>query len=135
MTSKIALTALAALFAMTIGGSAGAARPRLTGEQQLAKAIAGRVAGEPVDCISLSDSRDQRIIDRTAIVYGTGATIYVNRPANARDLNRGDILVSNVVGNQYCRLDIIRTVDQATRVPTGFLSLRKFVPYRRATTR
>ena len=133
--SKVPLIALVMLSALAISASVDAARPRLTGEQQLAKAIAGRVAGEPVDCISLSASRDQRIIARTAIVYGSGSTIYVNRPTNARDLDRGDILVSNVVGNQYCRLDIIRTVDQATRAPTGFLSLRKFVPYRRAATR
>jgi hypothetical protein len=123
----LALAAGAALLACT----AAEAKPRLTGEEQLAKVLKGRVAGKPVDCISLSDSRDQQVIDKTAIVYGTGRTIYVNRPTNASDLDGDDILVSRIYGSQVCKLDIVHTRDRSSFFPTGFVGLQQFVPYRR----
>jgi hypothetical protein len=57
-----------------------AAAPRLEPEAQLARALEGRVAGEPVDCIQLRNIRSSRIIDDTAILYDAGGTLYVNRP-------------------------------------------------------
>lgn len=127
----MALAAGAALLA----GTALEAKPKLTGEEQLAKAIGDRVPGKPVDCISLFDSRDQQVIDKTAIVYGNGSTIYVNRPANARDLDRDDVMVTDIRGgSQFCRLDIVRTHDRSNFFPTGFISLEQFVPYRRVAS-
>ncbi len=81
----IALAAGAALLA----GPALQARERLTGEEQLAKMLEGRVAGEPVSCIPLHRTSKSRIIDRTAIVYDSGRTIYVNRPRNPESLEFG----------------------------------------------
>jgi hypothetical protein len=126
----MALAAGAALLA----GTAVEAKPKLTGEEQLAKALEGRVAGEPVNCISLFDSRDQRVIDKTAIVYGSGRTIYVNRPSNARDLDSDDIMVSTIHGSQLCDLDIVRTHERSGFFPTGFVGLEQFVPYRRVAS-
>ena len=120
--------------AVLIAGSAVAAKPKLTGEERLAKALEGRVAGKPVDCISLLDSRDQQVIDKTAIVYGSGRTIYVNRPSNARDLDSDDIMVSNIHGSQVCKLDIVRTHERSGFFPTGFVGLEQFVPYRRVAS-
>jgi hypothetical protein len=130
---KIAL-ALAAGAALLAGTAVEAAKPKLTGEEQLAKTLEGRVAGKPVDCISLFDSRDQQVIDKTAIVYGTGRTIYVNRPSNARDLDRDDIMVTNIHGSQLCSLDIVRTHERSGFFPTGFVGLEQFVPYRRVAS-
>jgi hypothetical protein len=126
----MALAAGAALLA----GTAVEAKPKLTGEEQLAKALEGRVAGEPVNCISLFDSRDQRVIDKTAIVYGSGRTIYVNRPSNARDLDSDDIMVSTIHGSQLCDLDIVRTHERSGFFPTGFVGLEQFVPYRKVAS-
>ena len=64
----IALAAGAALLA----GPALLARDRPSGEEQLARLLEGRVAGEPVSCIPLSRTSSSRIIDRTAIVYDSG---------------------------------------------------------------
>jgi hypothetical protein len=130
---KIAL-ALAAGAALLAGTAVEAAKPKLTGEEQLAKTLEGRVAGKPVDCISLFDSRDQQVIDKTAIVYGTGRTIYVNRPSNARDLDRDDIMVTNIHGSQLCSLDIVRTHERSGFFPTGFVGLEQFVPYRKVAS-
>ena len=108
-----------------------AARPRLSPEAELAKAVQGRVAGRPVHCISNSNIRSTRIIDRTAIVYDAGSVIYVNRPEGARQLDRWDTLVTRLFTNQLCRPDIVRLFDSGSRIETGFVSLGEFVPYRR----
>ena len=62
---KIAIFAVAA--AALLAGPALQARERLTGEQQLAKLLEGRVAEKPVSCIPLYRTSDSRIIDKTAI--------------------------------------------------------------------
>lgn len=121
--------------AALLAGTAVEAKPKLTGEEQLAKILEGRVAGEPVSCINFMDTRDQRVIDKTAIVYGRGTTIYVNRPSNARDLDRDDIMVTDVRGSsQLCNVDIVRTHDRSNFFYTGFVGLKEFVPYRRVST-
>jgi hypothetical protein len=124
---------LAAGAALAVG-SAADARTKQTGEEQLAKILAGRVAGQPVNCISVFDSRDQRVIDKTAIVYGSGRTIYVNRPTNARDLDDDDVLVSRVFGSQVCSLDVVRLHDRSGGWYRGFVGLQQFVPYRRVAS-
>lgn len=131
---KIALAL--ATGAAILAGTAVDAKPRLTGEQELAKLLEGRVAGAPVSCISLFQSRDQRVIDRTAIVYGSGNVIYVNRPTNARSLDRDDVLVSTPRGGQVCDLDIVRLHDHVGGgfMYNGFVGLEKFVPYRKVAS-
>lgn len=123
----LAAAALAALAT----GSALQAREKLTGEQQLAKLLEGRVAEKPVSCIPLSDARDARIIDKTAIVYDRGNVIYVNRPSGARDLDSDDIMVTHPTGGQLCSVDVVRMHDQSSHFFTGFVGLNEFVPYRR----
>jgi hypothetical protein len=135
--STMRITALAlATGAALLAGTAVEAKPRPTGEERLAKILEGRVAGEPVSCISQMSSRQQQVIEKTAIVYGSGSTIYVNRPTNARDLNRDDILITDLKGaNQFCSVDIVRTHDRSNFFYTGFVGLQEFVPYRKVAVR
>jgi hypothetical protein len=107
------------------------AAPRTSGEDKLAKLLEGREPGEPVDCISFSQSRDARIIDKTAIVYGSGRTIWVNRPVNARDLDSNDVMVTRTSLSRLCRLETVRLHDRSQFFFTGFVGLEQFVPYRR----
>ena len=101
-------------------------------EARLARALEGRVAGEPVDCIPLAAIRSSQIIDRTAILYRVGSTLYVNRPANgARSLNSSDALVLKTSTGQLCSVDTLRTFDTSSRFFTGNVFLGEFVPYRR----
>jgi hypothetical protein len=130
---KIALVLAATAVLAT--GSALSAREKLTGEQQLAKLLEGRVAEKPVSCIPLSNSHDARIIDKTAIVYDWGNVIYVNRPRDARDLDSDDIMVTNIHGSELCSVDVVRMHDQSSHMFTGFVSLGDFVPYRRVAQR
>jgi hypothetical protein len=108
------------------------AAPRDTPEQQLAKLLAGRTPGKPVDCISLSSSNSSQIIEGKAIVYRVGGKLYVNEPrSGAESLDDDDILVTKVFGSQLCSIDTVNLVDRSSRFPHGFVSLGKFVPWTR----
>lgn len=122
-----ALAAGAALLA----GPALNAKPRLTPEQRLEKLLEGREAGRPVSCISNYATRDLEILDGVALVYRSGSTLYVNVPRNPEDIDSDDILVTRTNGGQFCKLDIVHTVDRTSHFTTGFISLGDFVPYKR----
>ena len=120
-----------ALSALLVTSAAQAAtKPPLSPQEQLAKAIEGRVAGKPVNCIDFRSIRSSRIIDKTAILYDTGTTLYVNTPVSGAEwLDRDDIMVTSTSLSQLCNVDIVRLVDQGTRMQSGSVGLGKFVPY------
>jgi hypothetical protein len=108
------------------------AAPRDTPEVQLQKAIAGRVAGEPTSCITLSNTQSSRIIEGKAIIYRVGSTLYVNEPRSGADwLDDDDILVTKTYGSQLCRIDSVQLIDRTSRFQRGFVILGDFVPYRK----
>ncbi|WP_128891207.1 hypothetical protein [Erythrobacter sp. HKB08] len=100
------------------------------GEAELAELLEGYVAGEPVDCLSRHERDRMQIIDRTAIVYRDGDTIYVNRPRGAGFLDKWDVPVFRVYGTtKICRNDQVELVDRATRMAGPVIVLGDFVPY------
>lgn len=107
------------------------ARPKQSGEEKLAKLLEGREAGKPVNCIPSSQASETRVIDKTAIVYRIGSTLYVNRPTNADRLNDDDILVTKLFGSQLCSVDTVQLHDRTSFFWSGFVGLREFVPYRK----
>jgi hypothetical protein len=122
---------------LTLGALVAAASPALAkpfdGEAELAKAIAGRVAGAPVHCVNLRDVRSSQIIDHTAIVYDTGGTVYVNRPrAGLESLDRWDTLVTKTFSSDLCDIDVVHLYDSGSHMQTGSVFLGDFVPYKRA---
>jgi hypothetical protein len=120
------------LGAAAIAATPAAAEPRLTPEQQLEKELRGRVAGEPVKCINLFQVRHSRVIDKTAIIFGSGGTIYVNRPrAGADALSRWDAQLVKPFGTQLCSVDTIQMFDRTSGFYSGNVFLGDFVPYRR----
>ncbi len=129
LIKAIAATALCG--AALVAGPA-TARQKLAPEQQLDKLLVGRIAGRPVDCISLHQANHTQVIDKTAIVYDAGGVIYVNRPDNPRDLDDDDILVTELRGtDQLCSIDVVKLRDRTSFFYDGFVSLGEFVPYRR----
>lgn len=125
----ISIAAIAAGAALALPAQA---EQRPSPEQQLERALEGRVAGEPVSCVNLRSIRNSRVIDRTAILFEAGSTIYVNRPrAGASSLSRYDTQVLRTIGTQLCSVDSLRMVDPSTGVFTGNVFLGDFVPYRR----
>ena len=123
----VAVAATAALLA----APAVDARPKLTGEEKLAKMLEGREAGKPVSCIPSHLATETRVIDRTAIVYRIGNTLYVNRPTNADRLDDDDILVTKLFGNQLCSVDTVQLHERTGFFWNGFVGLNEFVPYRK----
>ena len=108
------------------------AKEKKSGEEKLEEMLEGRVAGEPVSCISdFRAGRDLRIIDGTALVYGRGNTIYVNRTRDPDRIDDNDILVTRKFGSQLCRLDIMTRVDRYSGFYSGNVFLTDFVPYTR----
>jgi len=124
LTAALGIAALAAAPAL--------AKDKLTGEQQLTKLLEGRVAEKPVDCIPLFTGSDNTtVIDKTAIVYGWGNVIYVNRPTNPDSLNSDDVMITHPTSGQNCSLDTIQLRDRSTHMYDGFVGLQQFVPWRR----
>lgn len=116
---------------LMLGGVA-QATPR-DGEAELARALQGRVAGEPVQCIDLHRVRSSRVITDTAIIYDAGGVLYVNRPDNGADqLNQWDTMVTRLPSTRLCNIDTVTMVDATSRNFTGIVFLGDFVPYRRA---
>ncbi|HZG47870.1 MAG TPA: hypothetical protein VEZ41_16615 [Allosphingosinicella sp.] len=125
------LLAIAAVAAAMVSVPA-QAQQRRDGEQRLQHELRGRVAGEPVNCINLRNTRNSRIIDRTAIIFDAGGTLYVNRPrAGAESLSRWDAQVVRPFGSQLCSIDTVQMVDATSGTFRGIVFLGDFVPYRR----
>lgn len=128
-----AMMSAAALTGLALTATADA-RPRLTGEGELARMLDGRVAGRPISCLTHSQTRDIQVIDRTALVYGSGRTIYVNRTSLPRQLDSDDILVTKLHSSQLCRNEVVRLHDRSSNMYNGFVLLEDFVPYTRVAT-
>lgn len=134
MRPLIATLFTAAILAAAPGPAA--ARERLAPDAQLAKLLDGRVAGNPQDCITLSSVTSSQVIDKTAIVYRIGDTLWVNRPKiGAESLGDDDILVTKTTGSQLCSIDTVELRDRTSHMYSGFVSLGEFTPYRRAATK
>lgn len=128
------LASLMAGAALALGAtSATAADQAEKGEARLAKMLEGRVAGEPVRCITTFRSNQPQIIPRVALVQDEGETIYVSRPANPRSLDSFDILVIDRFSpSRLCVEDRMRTIDRSSGMLTGIVFLEEFVPYTKA---
>jgi hypothetical protein len=122
----------AALIIIAFTGAANA-RSRETGEEELARMLVGRVAEQPVDCIRTWPSRSSNVIDGTAIVFGRGDVIYVNRTRDPASIDDNDALLIRKFGDatRLCRTDIVTTFDTTSRFYSGNVFLTEFVPYRR----
>jgi len=111
-------------------------RERLSGEAELARALEGRVAGEPVNCLNLHSIRSSRTIRGTALLYEVGNTVYVNRPRSGADrLDGWSAQINESNNSMLCSIDTVRMVDLSTGIMTGIVFLDEFVPYRRVRDR
>ena len=97
-----------------------------------ADALAGRIAGPPQSCVSALPTTSLRAIDPATLVYGFGATIYVNRLAyRCPGLTRTSTMIFELHGSQYCSGDHFRTVETGSTIPGPACFLGEWVPYRR----
>lgn len=119
---------------LLLGGVAALADPP-DREAELARALQGRVAEAPVDCIDMRRVRNTRIINGTAILYNTGNVIYVNRPDNgAESLRSWDQMHTRQFMSRLCSVDTVQMFDPNVHTLKGVVFLGEFVPYRRVRT-
>lgn len=122
---RIVLIPIAAL------GLLGAAAPAAPRKDALAEALAGRVAGKPVDCVEHSRLDGPQIIDEKTLIYReSGRRIWRNDLiAACPGLRPMDTLVVDVFGSQLCRNDHFRSVSPGMTIPGAICLLGKFTPY------
>lgn len=116
-------------------GVAGAAQDRWDkAEQAYTKALAGKVAGKPVDCIDTRRGNVSLSAYRDKLVYTVDRKlVYVNQTTGGCEgVARGDTLVTRQFQTRACRGDIAQTVSLPPRIPTGSCALGSFTPYRAA---
>ena len=58
----------------------------MTGEEELAKALEGRVAGEPQNCLPYAANNDMKIIDKTAIILISTILFFITGIMDLEDL-------------------------------------------------
>lgn len=114
--------------------SAGPAQPARTPEasRDLAKALAGRTAGEPMSCIPNYRATRMQIIDDGTILFHSNQTIYLQTPPGGcfGIGNQLNTLIHRGRGaNEYCEGDINRLVQLNTGMDRGSCAFGMFVPY------
>lgn len=109
-------------------------RAELTARQQLKldKALDGKVAGEPVRCISRFQGDNMSVVSDSTLVYRVNRNLVYRNDlqGSCRGLASGDTLVMELHGNQYCRGEMAHVVDLTTGMRGGSCALGDFIPYR-----
>lgn len=122
---------LAVLAAVALAGcSANAASDVAGDDTALNKALAGRVAGPPQNCISVT-ARDGPMIIGETLLYRDGRRLWRTEPVDGCPSLRGDpILVVEMHGSQLCRNDRFRTLDRSSMlIPGPYCRFGTFTPY------
>lgn len=127
----LSMTALAGACAPTPREAAQIQAREATEQEGLANALAGRVAGKPVDCVNQFQSRGVKAFGATILYTAGNGVIYRNETSGGCGNLGRDVLVTRTPSTSLCRGDIAQTVDLVARFPTGSCSFGEFVPYRK----
>jgi hypothetical protein len=120
---------IAGAVALAVAACATAADTRKA-DSDLAKALAGRTPGKPVDCIDRSTVDGPQIIDSTTLLYRSGRHVWRNTlEASCPALRQTSILIVEAHGSQMCRNDLFRATEVGSVVPGPICRLGKFTPY------
>jgi len=103
-------------------------------QAEFQKLTAGKVAGQPISCLSSYRRNDMVKIDDSTIAFKNGKTVYVNKLIGAcSGLNSGFYtLVTTSSGPGLCRGDIARVADVRTGMTYGSCAIGDFIPYKPA---
>jgi len=106
--------------------------PNPESAQKLAKALAGRTAGQPVDCIN--ERSKMQVVDDGTILFRDRGIVYVQQPhGGCYGLSSGMSLIRASFGTtRICSGDINQIVDVRTGFGTGACTYSEFIPYRKA---
>lgn len=108
------------------------AREAARNEATLDKALAGLRPGQPVSCIPAARHYDTIRAGDTLLYRESGRRIYrTDTGGGCFGLSRGDAIVTKSYTSEFCRGDIVHTVDLTTHTPSGSCSFGDFIPYTR----
>jgi len=119
------------LFALIFVAAGAMAADSNSDARDLAKALAGRTPGKPVDCVSSSWVEGPQIIGDRILLYREGGRVMRNDlPAACPGLDDDSIIVAEIHGSQLCRSDLFYTLQRGgSRIPGPHCQLGKFTPY------
>ncbi|HEX6661547.1 MAG TPA: hypothetical protein VF067_06745 [Sphingomicrobium sp.] len=92
--------------------------------------LVGRTAGPPQSCVNHDSSTSVHFTNRNALVFTSGPTVWLNT-TRCPALTDNDLPIFELSGSQYCRGDIVKTVDRYSGIPGPSCVLGDFIPYRR----
>lgn len=126
-----------AIGALALGCGAASAdtqsKAQARADRELGKALEGRVAGKPQDCISATGADGPQIIDQRTVLYRQGRNVWRNDlPDSCPGLDDDDLLVIELWGSQICRNDRFRVHDRVSTIPGPSCRLGSFTPYAKA---
>ncbi len=129
------MRAFLCLAPLLLAGCAGSYEPPKLTEKQMAEleeALAGKVPGEKVTCISRTSQTNFRVISGNVLLYRANRrVVYKNEMiGSCPGLARGDTMIIRTFGSQYCRGDIATSADLVSGITTGSCALGDFIPYR-----
>jgi len=90
-------------------------------------------AGEPVHCVTIYPQHALLVSDnnRHTLIYNDGRTTWANELARYCRFRIDDVLVTQPIGSQYCRGDIVRSFDRTSHIPGPGCVFGDFVPYKK----
>lgn len=123
-THKVA--ASAALLFCCLGARSATVQPE---DPKVTKALAGKVAGEPRDCLWLRDTQSSSTFNGTILYRVNGKLTYRNDANSCSALSDNVIIVTRIYSSQVCRGEILQLLDRTSHFPVGSCSYGQFVPY------
>ena len=95
------------------------------------KALAGKTAGQPKNCLSRFEADRMSVHDGLLLFRVNRTLVYRNDANNCPSLHEDDIIQTNLFGSgQLCRGDIFQIIDRTGGFGRGACSFGDFVPYR-----
>ena len=119
------------LVAATLAGCSTAPDQRsVSAENQLSRALEGKVAQQTVDCLPSLRSGDMTVIDDRTVLFREGRILYRNdfNGGRCNGLGAGNALLTRQQG-RLCRGDIAQVVNLSTGSTVGSCVIGDFVPY------
>ena len=100
-------------------------------QAQLDKLLVGKVAGNPVSCLSQARPSASTVsIDDNTIAFRQGSKVYINHPSGGcTNLNGPYALVTRTPSTRLCRGDIAEVRDMVSGFTVGSCVLGDFLPY------
>ena len=118
--------------ALLAGGSQAQQSPPPGTSPKLDRALAGRTAGQPIDCIT--HRAKMQVVDDWTILFRDRGIVYVQHPrGGCHGLDNGMTLIRDQFATpRMCAGDINQIVDVRTGFGTGACVYSEFIPYRKS---